>query len=410
MAVITALDADRLIDADAYHRHGYPWEIWARLRREAPLSRMVTSSGEAYWAVTRYKDLIDIERNAAVFLNEPRMVMDASQGEIPIRMIVNMDPPDHGAYRKLVNARFMPRNIAAVQDFVDEVVNRTLDHAMALGDQVFDLQEVLCNPVPTAVISRFLGVSDDLAPSIHDWTNQSLYPGDPEIARGRPPEQVRTEAIQAMFAVYRDLFEERRAAPRDDLLTDLLNSRINDAPMPDIELYSWCYILTLAGHETTQSTFGAAIHTFMQHPDQLALLRADPDLIPGAIEEVLRYVSPAIHFCRTARHDVEINGQTIPAGEPLVLFYPSANHDDAAFERPDEFDITRTSNRHVAFGSGPHQCLGMHLARLELRIMLTRFLERVESVEPAGTPTAVHSCVVGGFRKYPVRMKVRPRA
>lgn len=407
MAVLTPEEGASLIDSDFYYRNGYPWEVWAKLRRDAPICRIETDRDEPFWAVTKYADIVEIERQADVFKNAPRMNMQGPAGALPIRMIVNMDPPDHGEYRKLVNARFMPRGIAQVQEYIEALVARTLDNAAALGDSSFDLQDVLANPVPTAVISKFLGAPDEMAPMIQLWTEQGLYPGDPEIAKGRPAEQVRSESMQSMFAVYRELFEERRKQPRDDLLTDLLNARVGGEAMPELELYSWCYIMTTAGHETTQSTFGAAIHTLMEHPQQFQMLRNDHSMIPGAIEEVLRFVSPAVHFCRTPDRDVEIQGQTVHAGETMVMYYPSGNHDEAVFDHPGEFDITRTNNRHIAFGCGPHVCLGMHLARLELRIMLHQFLERVESIEPAGEPTRVHSCVVGGFRKFPVRAKVR---
>ncbi|MCB2046832.1 MAG: cytochrome P450 [Novosphingobium sp.] len=341
MAVISAEEGASLIDADYYYRHGYPWETWAKLRESAPVCRIETDIDEPVWAVTRYNDIVEIERNPDVFLNAPRMNMGSGPGELPVRMIVNMDPPDHGAYRKLVNARFMPRSIATVQDFIERLVARTLDNASAQNGEIIDLQEFLANPVPTAVISKFLGAPEEMAPMIQSWTEQSLYPGDPEVAQGRSVEQVRAESIESMFAVYRDLFEERRKQPQDDLLTDLLNSRINGEEMPELELYSWCYILTLAGHETTQSTFGAAIHTLKQHPDQLRMLRDDHSLINGAIEEVLRFVSPAVHFCRTPNRDVELHGQIIPAGEPMVMYYPSGNHDETVFDRPDTSGSTR---------------------------------------------------------------------
>jgi len=408
MAAITAQEGASLIDPEYYFRNGYPWETWAKLRKADPVARIETDRDVPFWAVTRYADIVEIERNAEVFKNAPRMNMGAPPGKLEMRMIVNMDPPEHAEYRRLVNARFMPRNIAGIQPYIEGLVASTLDNAMQHNGDVVDLQTMLGNPVPTAVISRFLGVSDDLAPQIQHWTEASLYPGDPEIGMGRPIKQVREEATQSMFAVYRGLFEERRTNPRDDLLTDLLNARVGGEPMPELELYSWCYILTTAGHETTQSTFGAAIHTLMEHPDQLRMLREDHGLVGNTIEEVLRYVSPAVHFCRTPDRDVDLHGKTIRAGENMVMYYPSANHDEAEFDRPDTFDITRTTNRHLAFGSGPHLCLGIHLARMELRIMLRQFLERVESIEPVEEPTRVHSCVVGGFRKYPVRMKIRP--
>lgn len=405
---VTAANSE-LIDPESYFQNGYPWKTWARLRRDSPIHPLETKTGELVWAATRYEDIISIERNAEVFKSAPRMTMSSEKAVTPTRMIVNMDPPDHATYRGIVSSRFMPRSISGVRDFVAQTVNKALDDAMALNGEVFDLQKVIANPVPTAVISRILGVSNELAPLIHAWTEATLYPSDPEIGLGRPITEVRSEATQSMFKVYAALFDERRANPTDDLLSDLLNARINGEPLPDLELYSWCYILTLAGHETTQSTFGAAIHTLMEHPDQFQMLRERPELLGGAIEELLRFISPAIHFCRTPDRDVDIHGKTVRAGQPIVLFYPSGNRDESAFSRPDEFNITRTNNRHLAFGSGPHVCLGMHLARLELGIMLRQFLDRVDHVEAAGAPTPVHSCSVGGFRKYPVRMQVRAR-
>ena len=168
--------------------------------------------------------------------------------------------------------------------------------------------------------------------------------------------------------------------------------------------------MTTAGHETSQSTFGMGVHTLLQHPDQLARLKADPSLLPRAIDEMLRYLSPAIHFLRTPDRDVEVGGKTIRAGEHMIMFYPSANRDEEVFENPDSFDIERNPNRHLAFGCGPHVCIGMHLAKLELRVMFEEFLARVEEIEPVGEPERVFTNSTGGFKRFPVRMRVKPKA
>ena len=195
-------------------------------------------------------------------------------------------------------------------------------------------------------------------------------------------------------------------------MTALVKAEIDGKPMGDLELFSWAMILVTAGHETSQSTFGLGVHALMQNPGELAKLKANPQLLPRAIDEMLRYISPAIHFVRTPNRDVEIRGKKIRAGEHLVMFYPSGNHDAEAFEDPDRLDVERYPNRHMAFGVGPHQCLGMHLARLELRVMFEQFLQRVdlESIEVAGPLERVYAISTGGYKRFPVRMAVRPKA
>lgn len=411
MTVISREEAHALVDPDYYYRNGYPWEIWAKLREHSPIHPFESAQGEMFWAVTRYQDIVDIESQPEVFENAPRMtVRDPPPGKTDIRMVVNMDPPDHAAYRGLVDKRFMPRSLEWVRASIDEIVNQTLDEAMARNGEVIDLQKILANPVPTSVICSYLGVPRELWQSVIDWTEQIINATDPKIAKGRSPAEVNAEVATEMFAVYRELFEERKKAPKDDVLTDLLNARFEGAPIQDRELYSWCYILTTAGHETTQSTYSVGLHALLNNPDQFAKLKENLALAPRAVDEILRYTSPAVHFCRTPNRDVELHGRKVGAGQPMIMFYPSGNHDSRAFERPDEMDIERFPNRHLAFGVGPHQCLGMHLARLELRVMFEHFMRRVESIELAGEPERVHTCVVGGYRHFPVRLKVRPRA
>jgi cholest-4-en-3-one 26-monooxygenase len=406
---MTSEEARALLDPASYHEHGYPWELWSQLRSEDPVCHFAESYGGPYWAVTRYQDIVAIETNTEVFKNAPRRTMNA---EAPARipLVVSMDPPQHALHRALANPWFMPRSIDWVRAFAEEIVTETLDRAMARNGEVIDLQEDVANLVPTAVISAYLDAPRDLWPQIVEWTNTIINSSDPSITKDQSTMALVGQATMAIAGVHAKTFADRRANPRDDFMTALATAEINGQPLPDYELAGWAIILTTAGHETTQSTFGMAIDALLRNPDQLALLKADLSLLPRGIDEFLRYLSPAIHFVRTPDRDIKVAGKQIKAGENMVMFYPSANRDAAMFADPDRLDVTRHPNRHLAFGCGPHQCLGAHLAKLELKVMLEQFLARVEHIEPAGAAERVHNNSTGGFKHYPVRMRVKPRA
>jgi cytochrome P450 len=408
--IITREEGLALLDPGSYHKHGYPWQTWAKLRRDDPIHYIEQENAESYWAVTRYKDIVDIETNTDVFKNGPKLTIGV-EGQNGLRMIVNMDPPDHSVHRALAQSHFMPRNIEWVRRYAEEIVTEALDKAMERNGEILDLQEDVANLVPTAVISAFLGAPREAWPKIIDWTNQIINANDPRVAKDQSVLQVTGQAVMQLCQLYAGVFEDRRKNPRDDLPTALVNARINGEPVGQNELFSWAIILMTAGHETTQSTFGLGVHALLQNPDQLSKLKSDPQLLPRAVDEMLRYISPAIHFLRTPDRDVEVGGKKIRAGEHLVMFYPSANRDVEIFENPDRFDIERYPNRHLAFGTGPHQCLGMHLARLELRVMFEQFLQRVDmdKIETAAPPERVYAIATGGYKHFPVRMTVRPK-
>lgn len=406
---ITFEEQQRLIDPACYHQHGYPWEIWARLRRDDPVHFIAEGFGAPCWAVTRYHDIHAIETNTEVFKNGPQLTIGSAAGA-PFRMVVNMDPPEHSAHRALANRHFMPRSIDWVRSFAEEIVTETLDRAMERNGEVLDLQEDVANFVPTAVISAYLGAPREAWQRIIDATNLIINANDPTVAKDEGTDALLMRATGEVFQIHAATFADRKANPRDDFMTALVQAEIDGQKLNDMELFSWALILTTAGHETTQSTFGMAVQTLMQHPDQLARLKADLSLLPRAIDELLRYISPAIHFVRTPDRDIEVGGKLIRAGEHMVMFYPSANRDESVFTDPDSFDMTRNASRHMAFGCGPHQCIGMHLARLELRVMLEQFLMRVESIKQAGEPTRVYTNSTGGYKHLPVRMTIRPKA
>lgn len=398
-----------LLAPASYYEKGYPRHLWARLRREDPVYRVENGFDGPFWAVTRYADIVSAETRPEIFKNGPKLTM-TGQSEGGFRMIVSMDPPDHAKHRAMVNPHFMPRSIEWVRKLAEEIVTETLDRAMERNGEVIDLQGDIANMVPTAVISAYLGAPREMWNNIIEWTDQIINANDPRVAGDQGTKATVMQASMAIMQVHGKTFADRMANPRDDLMTALVQARIDGQPLSQIELGSWGMILTTAGHETTQSTFGMAIHELLRHPDQLVMLKADLSLLPRAIEEMLRYISPAIHFVRTPDRDVELGGKLIRAGEHMVMFYPSANRDEDMFDRPDSFDITRTTNRHLAFGCGPHVCLGMHLARMELRVMFEEFLKRVDDIEIVAEPERVFTNATGGYKHFPVRLKVSPRA
>lgn len=408
--VLTRDEEWALLAPERYHAEGYPWHLWQRLRAEDPVRHIEQGFDGPYWAVTRYADIVAIETKPEVFHNGPKRTMTGSDGGGGARMIVSMDPPEHARHRALAMGHFMPRSIAWVERLAREIVTETLDRAMERNSEVIDLQGDIANMVPTAVVSAYLGAPREAWGQIIDWTDQIINANDPRVAGEQGTMATVMQASMAIMKIHGATFADRMANPRDDLMTALVQARIDGQPLGQMELGAWALILTTAGHETTQSTFGMGLSALLQHPEQLAKLRADPALLPRAIEEILRWVSPAIHFVRTPCEDVEVAGKRIRAGEHMVMFYPSANRDETAFENPEVFDIERSGNRHLAFGCGPHVCLGMHLARLELKVMFEEFLARVSEVELVGAPERVFANATGGFKHMPARLTVRPRA
>lgn len=407
MAITRQEELD-LLDPAAYYQKGYPWQTWETLRREDPIHFVEREGRDSFWAVTRYEDIVAIERDTDVFKNKPKSTIDVD-AQHGLNMVVTMDPPEHTAHRAFAKAFFMPRNIEWVRAYADEIVTEAFDAAMKRNGEVIDLQHDVANLVPTATISAFLGAPRETWSDIVRFTDTIINANDPRVRGDQTVAETTGKASWQLFQVVSGILEDRKANPRDDFPTALVNAQIDGEPMGQIELMSWVLILLTAGHETTQSTFGLGVRTLLEHPEQLAKLRARPELLPAAIEEMLRYISPAIHFCRTPNRDVEIAGKQIKAGDIMVMFYPSANRDAAVFDNPDSFDIERSPNHHLAFGTGPHLCLGMHLARLELKVMFEQFLSRVEEIEFVGQPERVYGVPTGGFKHLPVRMTVRPK-
>ena len=401
-----------------YAARGYPHEVWTWMRKEDPVHRWERTAGIPFWAVTKHADIVAISKQPERFQSGPRLVIshepEQRMDEFPPTLI-QMDPPRHGIYRKMVHKRFTPRALQRIHADIERIGRDIVD---ALGREVADslaeteecdfVQKVAA-PLPIAVIAWLLGVPRQDWNLLFDWTNRTIGAGDPDFqGQGKTPQETAREAMIELFGYFARLVEEKRRNPGDDLVTLFTRLEVDGQPLPPMDVLAWCLIIVVAGNETTRNGTSGGMLAFIEHPDQLRKLQRQPDLLPSAVEEVVRWVSPIIHFARTASEDFELRGKRIRAGDALALFYASANRDEEVFDDPFAFRIDRRPNRHLGFGIGEHFCLGAHLARLELQVAYKHLLPRLAEVELAAPPERLHSAMVGGVKRLPIRYKLRP--
>jgi len=312
--------------------------------------------------------------------------------------MIAMDPPEHTVYRKLVSGFFTPAAVKKMEPQVRDIVTRTLDRVTPRGE--CELVEAVAAEVPLVVLCELLGVPQEDRKLVFDWTN---YLTD---FTHTPEEQL--PVFAQLFAYGQRLGEERRKHPRGDLMSVMASGEVDGQKIDQQLLDGFFLLLVIAGNETTRNTISGGLLALMEHPDQLRLLRDDPRLVPSGVEEMLRWVTPVVHFRRTATADTEIRGQRIRAGDKVVMWYPAANRDEDAFPAPDVFDVRRKPNDHLAFGEGQHFCLGVWLARLELRIVFEELLRRMPDVELAGPTKRMRSYFLSGLTRMPVRFTPTP--
>lgn len=411
-----SLDTLELIDPKYYAENGYPHEEWKLLRREAPVYWFDRLPGIPFWAITRHEDIVWISKQPERFISGPRLVVGQEatgvEGEFPVRMLLNMDPPEHHEYRALTNRRFTPRALEPIWAQVDEIATEILDAVTFESEETeFDFVQQVSARLPIWVIAEMLGVPRSDWELLFHWTNRTIGAADPEYREeGKSPVETMQSARLALFQYFQEMTEDRRENPRDDLVSVLTHSRVRGEPLPVFELMSYYFLLVVAGNETTRNATSGGMMALMENPDQLELAQKDPSLVKPLVEEIVRWTSPVIHFTRTATEDVEFHGETIRKGQSLCLFYPSANRDERVFDEPDRFRIDRRPNRHIAFGIGEHLCLGAHVARIELQVIFRHILARLDHIEPAGPVERLRSSIVGGIKHMPVRWKLRPAA
>jgi cholest-4-en-3-one 26-monooxygenase len=379
-----------------------PHEWLAHLRRHDPVHWVAEPDGPGYWAVTKYHDCVTVNRDFERFSSATKgtMPFELSEDEIAQQglMMLNMDPPLHTRYRRLVNKGFTPRMVRDLEDSIHASADSIIDQVIESGqaDFVTDLSAEL----PLQVIAELLGVPQSDRHKMFDWSNRMVGSEDPEY---RLEAEMAITAAMELYAFAAELFATKRINPHSDLMSVLTTVEIDGEQLSEMELELFFLLLTVAGNETTRNLISGAMHAFFQYPDQWERLRADRSLLPSAVEEMLRFVSPVMNFRRTAMCDAVLSGTKISEGDKVIFYHASGNRDEDIFENPDVFDIGRDPNPHIAFGGGgPHFCLGANLARMEIRVMFEHLLDRVPDIRQAGEAQRLQSQFINGVKHLPV--------
>ena len=317
------------------------------------------------------------------------------------RMLVVTDPPRHAKLRRVVNGSVSPRVIRRLERTVRRVVDARLDEALERG--TCDVVEVVAAPLPVAVVCDLMGIPETDWALLHDLTSRAFGFDDPAFQE-RSAHETKAGAHAEIMLYYSQLLDERRGHPGDDLVSVLASGEVDGEPLADEEILLNCDNLVLGGNETTRHSAAGALLALATHPDEWERLRSDPALVPQAVEEVLRWTTPAMHVLRVATRDGTVGGTAIAAGEAVTIWNASANRDERVFARASSFDVGRTPNRHLAFGFGEHFCVGAAIARLELRTLLEAVVERVRRLEVAGEPDRLRSNFIRGYRRLPLRL------
>src|SRR5262245_31674111 len=406
------LPGEDLIDQDHYASQGPPHATLRRLRAEAPVSWHEMSGDTGFWAITKYKDLFAISLDQKTFSSARAGVILRTwkEGEYEPQkgMLINLDPPEHTHYRRLVSLGFSSRMIRRREEHVRSITTDIIDQVAHAGE--CDFVSSISVELPLRVIVELVGVPMADRHRVLQWSNQMLAYDDPEYQLDPDTPKI---AAAELFMYANELAAERKAHPRDDLASELLHAEVGGHGLTPEEFNAFFMLLLVAGNETTRNLVSGGLLALIEHPEERARLQSDPALLPTAVEEMLRWVTPVNLFQRTATRDVQLRGQQIREGDKLVLFYASANRDEEVFPDAQRFDVGRDPNDHLAFGIGPHFCLGANLARLEIRIMFEELLRRLPDIELAGPVERLRSNFINGIKRMPIRFtpeRVRAQA
>ena len=384
------------------------------MRAVGPLLWIEQDPYRPFWAVLRRDDIMAVERDSKTWIAEPRQTLiprDIEDAIIaqwgrrtgPVRTLLDMDGEDHRDHRNLTQSWFNSRFLNALRDRMAQLAKDYVDKLADLGGEC-DFIEAVAVPYPLIMITSILGLPDSDAPLVLRLTQELFGAQDPERQRSG---QYGQDVAMEFFGYLASIVEARRQDPKEDLMSVVANAQLHGAPLPDIDTLSYGMLLAAAGHDTTSSSVGVGMMELARNPAEFEKLKANPDLVSLAAQEMFRWATPVRHFLRTATVDTELAGQTIKAGESVCLMYLSGNRDETAFDAPDSFRIDRTPNRHVAFGYGAHHCLGRILAEMELEALFREIALRIDSIELAGTPEWVKTNHTGGLKHLPIRYRMR---
>jgi cytochrome P450 len=403
-----------LTDLDLWAR-GVPYREFARLRREEPVAwHDEGPPNSGFWSVCGYQDIVTASRDVRTFSSGRGVSFEEPTDEdmVARRTIIDTDPPEHTKLRKIVSSSFTQRAVAIYQHFVEGLTERVLDTGLMRGE--FDFVDAVAKEVPIRVLARVMGLPQADLDQFIDLGDRLIANTDPDVTDvvwGRDDTDAyrrfpfRSPYGKQLWDLGREVVAQKLREPGDDLLSTLLRAEVDGDRLTETDLDNFFSILVVAGNETTRIAIAQGVLAFCERPEQWDRVRADPGLLGTATEEVIRWSCPTHFMRRTAAADAELGGAKIRAGDKVVLWYVSGNRDEAEFGDPDTFDVGRSSNRHLSFGrGGPHLCLGVHLARLEVNVVLAALARRVARFELAGPPRRIRSNFTNGLRELPVRV------
>ena len=413
-----------IIDPKAYADGKRVDDAFAFLRREMPLAVAQPEGFDPFWVVSKYADILEVERQNELFHNGERATtlvsidIDAKVRKIMggsphlVKSLVQMDNPEHGGYRRLTQPYFLAQNLKKLEARTREIAKAAVDRMAGMGGTC-DFARDVAFLYPLHVIMEVLGVPEVDEPLMMRLTQELFGSNDPDLNRAAGQLQDPETALATLQSVIADFItyfnaitESRRKEPKEDVATVIANGTVNGQPLGAFEAMSYYIIVATAGHDTTSSTTAHALWAMAENQDQFRKVKENPALIPGLVEESIRWATPVKHFMRTAMADTELRGHKIARNDWLMLSYPSGNRDEEVFADPFKFDIERSPNKQLAFGYGAHVCLGQHLARLEMRLFWEELLPRLESVELVGPPKLSEANFVSGPKSVPVRYKM----
>ena len=406
---------DGLVETANWGDEAWVHEQFAWLRANAPVRRLAPDGFEPFWSLTRHADIKAVEANSKLFINDPRPILGPKMldGLVEqlvgrrhlVRSLVQMDDPDHAQYRALTQQWFRGENLRRLSGRIEELATQYVDRLGELGGECDFLKDIAMW-YPLRVIMSILGVPESDEPFMLKLTQELFGSSDPDTQRSFEPMSL-VDVVRDFEDYFSDLSRRRREQPTDDVASVIANARIDGEPLPEHESNSYYMIIATAGHDTTSSATAGGLLAFMEHREELDRFRADPDArMQTALNEIIRWVTPVRQFARTATAACTVGGVDVAEGESCVLWYPSANRDEAAFDAPFEFRIDRPMN-HLAFGFGAHVCLGQHLARLEMGAFYKELFRRVDDFELNGEPLYSQSGFVGGLKSLPIRYRMR---
>jgi cholest-4-en-3-one 26-monooxygenase len=384
--------------------YGVPHAEFARLRREDPVSWTVGPDGSGFWSVTRHPDVVAVSRNTEAFSSARggTFLEDLAEEQLAEQrlLLINMDPPGHSRYRQLVASGFSPKSVAAMEGIIRDKASALVGRAIETGECDFVTEIAARLPLETSC--DLIGIPSSDHNLVLGWSNQLMASDDPEF--NITPEAASAAGVEA-FGYFSALAEERRRYPREDLVTTMVRATVDGERLSDLEIGLFCILLLVGGNETTRNTIAHGVLSLIDYPGQRLSVVGDRSLLPGAVEEMLRFSSALMQFRRTATTDTTIGDQVIAEGDKVVLWYTSANRDETVFSSPDGLDVGRSPNPHLAFGGGgPHICLGASLARLQLRVLFDELFTRVGAIELAARPVRLRSNFLNGIKHLQVRV------